>query len=105
MLDFRSALKETTLGRDLKRNICGKLGADPFSRSYEKLTDAGRRTLRHGISSLELCSGELKINIKKNSIFQILCKKLFLKSNSCVALYLTDKFPYFTAKNVIKWDI
>jgi len=29
------------------------------SSKCEKLTD-GRRTLRHGISSLELCSGELK---------------------------------------------
>jgi len=36
-LNFRSALKVTTLGQDLIRNMCGKFGVDPFSRSSEEV--------------------------------------------------------------------
>jgi len=33
ILDFGSVYKVTTLGQELIRNICGKFGVDPFSRS------------------------------------------------------------------------
>jgi len=33
ILDFESTCKVTTLGQELIRNICGKFGVDPFSRS------------------------------------------------------------------------
>jgi len=37
ILDFGSTEKVTTLGWDLIRNICGKFGVDPFSRSWEEV--------------------------------------------------------------------
>jgi len=37
ILNFESTCKVTTLGRDIIRNICGKIGVDPFSPYWEEV--------------------------------------------------------------------